>query len=93
MFLNIDRDPSNNNIENLRLLTPSLNQHNKGKGYSYCNSTGKYRARYCPTVNGKQTTITIGYFDTPEEASVATAAYKQKLYDEQERRNGDEVSN
>lgn len=79
-----DRDPSNNYLENLRLTTVSGNQLNKGRGYSYCNYNNKFRARYCPTIDGKQTTVTIGYFDTPEEASDATAKYKEKLYAEQE---------
>lgn len=41
---------------------------------------------YEKTVNGKQTTVTIGYFDTPEEASAATAKYKDELYAELERK-------
>lgn len=74
----IDRDPSNNILENLRLVTASGNQMNKGRGWSFCERVGKYRARYCPTINGKQTTVTIGYFDTPEEATLATAEYKAR---------------
>lgn len=72
----IDRNPGNNELNNLRLVTRSHNQMNKGKGWVFNKETGKYRARYHPTRNGKQTTVTIGYFDTPEEASKATMDYK-----------------
>ena len=80
-FLNLDlenkkqiidhknRDKLDNQVSNLRVVSYQQNNFNtNAKGYYKENN--KYRARI--VVNGKQ--ITLGYFDTTEEA---TNAYKQ----------------
>jgi hypothetical protein len=72
----IDRDPSNNKIANLRVVSRSENQHNRVKsrnntsgykGVTYFKRTGRWRAQiWAGNVNRY-----IGYFDTAEEASAA----------------------
>ncbi len=66
----IDRDKSNNRIENLRLASKSLNEANTGlrrnnssgyKGVAYHKAAGKWRA-YLQCKH-------IGLFDTAEEAA------------------------
>jgi hypothetical protein len=70
----IDRDLSNNKIENLRLLTKSMNTRNQGKsGVSWDKARKKWRAQ--ASVN--DTTIQLGRFDTKEAAE---AEYKS-FYD------------
>ena len=75
----INQDKSDNRIENLRLVTPRENNFNstKVKGYSFCESTGKYRAGI--RVEGK--TKMLGSFDTAIEASLAYVKAKQKYHD------------
>ena len=72
-----DRNSLNNNIDNLRLVTPKGNQENQlGKGYSI-NARGKrYRARV--VVDGKP--IYLGNFDTKEEAHMAYLKGKRELH-------------
>ena len=61
----IDRDRSNNNLDNLRWVTRSQNCRNiECKGYSWCKKSKKWRARY--SLNYKR--IHIGYYDTEEDA-------------------------
>lgn len=65
MFIDhINRNATDNSIENLRLATQKLNNRNRGgKGYSIARN-GRYVAGI--TVNGKRKHL--GTFDTPEEA-------------------------
>ena len=66
----IDRNISNNKIENLRLLTKSMNTRNRGaKGVHYDVSRNKWVAQ--ASVNN--TTVSLGRFDTREAAE---AEYK-----------------
>ena len=71
-----DRDPSNNQFSNLRVVTKSQNQHNRVKqcnntsgykGVIYFKRTGRWRANIW--VNDEN--HYLGYFDTAEEASIA----------------------
>ena len=64
----IDRCRSNNEISNLRMVTPSENMHNRdGKGYYFNKQRGKWHAQIC--LNNKL--MHIGYFDTEAEARQA----------------------
>ena len=72
----IDRNGLNNTKENLRMVTSSQNAWNRAKGkngsspykgVSFHKDTGKYVARIM--IEGKAKSL--GYFDNPEEASVA----------------------
>lgn len=69
----IDRDKMNNRIRNLRSVTAAENKHNTGLrrnnssgylGVSYHRQTNNYRAQ----IHVKGKSITLGYFDTAEEA-------------------------
>jgi hypothetical protein len=72
----IDRCRSNNEISNLRMVTPSQNLHNTdAKGCSFDKNINKWKAKIC--VNYKQKHI--GYYDTEEEAHQAYLKAK-KLY-------------
>jgi len=67
----IDRNPLNNNIENLRVVSHQENLWNRDcKGYSFRKANGKYRAQI--QVDGKKKHL--GYFKTEQEA---IAAYLQ----------------
>lgn len=88
----IDDDPTNDRIENLRLATQSQNLVRKKKmlsntsgfiGVDYNKARGKYRARIM--VEGKR--INLGYFDTPEEASIARDKEMEKTCGEYIRLN------
>jgi len=73
----IDRNPSNNRIENLRLATQAQNEYNKPRrGCSFEN--GKWRASIYD--HGKN--VYLGLYDTPEEASAAYWEYANKLHGE-----------
>jgi hypothetical protein len=64
----IDRNPLNNFVSNLRIVTNQQNQFNKNaKGYYWHKSTKKWKAQI--KLNGKQ--IYLGLFETEEEASNA----------------------
>lgn len=64
----IDRDKSNNAIDNLREVTKSQNQHNrKSNGYYLYTRTGKYVAR----IKLMDKTICLGSFRTADEARAA----------------------
>lgn len=86
----IDRDYSNNRIENLREATKSQNNHNSSitksrsgfRGVVYEAHARKYRARI--TIEGK--TFHIGYFDTAIEASNAYEETRKKLVNNVSRR-------
>ena len=74
----IDNCRTNNNIENLRIVTNSENQQNKplSKGYSWNKKQQKYRAQI--KVNKKQ--HNLGCYDTPEEARDAYLIGKEKYH-------------
>lgn len=71
-----DHNPSNNKLKNLRLATQSQNNYNKKavKGYQ---QTRNNRFRAYLQIEGRQ--ITVGMFDTAEEASAAHHAAKAPL--------------
>jgi hypothetical protein len=62
-----NRIRNDNRVENLEIVTNQQNCFNKSnvKGYCFYKKTGKYHAKIY--VNGKN--ISLGYYDTPEEAS------------------------
>ena len=64
----VDRDRSNNLIENLRVATRSQNLHNNsGKGYSW----NKAREKFVAYINHMGKTINLGGFDNEEGARSA----------------------
>jgi hypothetical protein len=70
----INMDKSNNKIENLRVVNNSLNNlNNKAKGYYYHKKAGKYHTRIM--INNK--TISLGYYDTEEQAKQVYEDYKK----------------
>jgi hypothetical protein len=78
----VDKDKSNNNIENLRLVTKQENGFNTdAKGYTLHKPSNKFMAQI--KLNGKQ--INLGYFDTAEEARAAYLEAKERLHIIQER--------
>lgn len=72
----VDRDCANNRIDNLRPATPSENGYNSGlnsantsgfKGVNWHKQNKKWVAKL--KVDGRH--IHVGYFSTPEQASIA----------------------
>ena len=64
----IDRNPLNNNIENLRVVTNQENGWNQyAKGYCFDKEKGNYRAQI--KVDGKN--IYLGYFENEDDARTA----------------------
>ena len=77
MIDHIDRDRSNNNIENMRVATNQENLWNRDcKGYYFCKASGKYRAEIC--VNGKRKHL--GLFVSEDEARNAYLNAKTKYH-------------
>jgi hypothetical protein len=73
----IDRNKSNNNIDNLRLATRTQNERNKvKKGYRF--EAGKWRAKI--TINGKDKHL--GMFDTEDEARIAYLTAAKPIHGE-----------
>jgi len=73
----IDRNTSNNKLNNLRLVNRSLNHINKdSKGVTYCNSRNKWVAQL--TFQGKK--ILHKRFDSYEEALNVYQSTKDKLF-------------
>lgn len=81
----IDRNRSNNAIDNLREVTPAENLQNMGitkrnttghVGVSFRPERNKYHAQIC--ANGKR--IHLGYFETAELAGMAYLSAKQKYH-------------
>jgi hypothetical protein len=71
----INRDKLDNSIENLRVVTHQENQFNRDfKGYGFYR--GKWRARI--GIDGKR--ISLGYYDTEEEAREAYLEAKKKYH-------------
>jgi hypothetical protein len=72
----IDRDKSNNFIENLRLLTKSQNNRNRDcKGVSFDKARNKWRAQ----ISINNTTIMLGRYDIESQALAAYKAAKETL--------------
>ena len=73
-----DNDNSNNNIENLRVVTNSENQQNtlSTKGYYFHKRSNKYQAKI--QVNKKL--HHLGSYDTAEEAREAYLIAKEKYH-------------
>lgn len=73
----IDRNPLNNNIENLRILNHQRNAWNNGaKGYGWHKASNKWRVRI--VVNNKE--IYGGLFKTEEEAIKKREELKNKYH-------------
>ena len=83
----IDKNPSNNRIDNLRLATTSQNMHNRAKSR---NSTSGYKGAFWNkrdrkwraqiTLKNKQ--LHLGYFNTPEQAALAYNEAAKRLHGE-----------
>jgi hypothetical protein len=83
----INRNPVDNRIENLRVVSQKINSHNitkpKKQGVSGFLGVRKFRERFTARINdtfGRG--IQIGTFDTPEQASAAYWAAKNSMYPE-----------
>ena len=73
----IDGDIANNDIRNLRVVTCQQNNFNKrAKGY-YWNKTKK---KWIAQIGINQKTISLGHFDTEEEAHNAYLEAKKKYH-------------
>ena len=74
----IDNCRTNNNIENLRIVTNSENQQNRPstKGYHFCKNEQKYKSSI--QINKKP--IHLGYYDTIDEARDAYLIGKEKYH-------------
>jgi hypothetical protein len=73
----IDRDRSNNRIQNLRAYDKNMNNKNTlGKGYYLHNQTGKYCAQI--TLDYKH--IHLGCYETEQEARQAYLIAKNKYH-------------
>ena len=77
----INRDRSDNRLDNLREVSQSINIHNSSNkpsktGFRNARKVGnKYQSEI--KVNGKS--IHLGMFNTPEEASNAASKYREQL--------------
>jgi hypothetical protein len=73
----INRNRSDNRVENLRIITAQQQQFNRGaKGYCWNKSHKKWAASI--QINHKK--IYIGYFETETEAHQAYLIYKTKYH-------------
>lgn len=87
----IDSNGLNNQRNNLRLTTPTLNQANQRmrsdntSGYRGVTMMGPYKWRARITEGGKR--IHIGYYSTPEEAAKAFNSAAIELWGEHARLN------
>lgn len=70
----INRDPTNDRIENLRQVTQRDNMQNIQRGKGYVKINNRYYARV--QLDNKQ--VSLGGFDTPEQAH---QAYLEAIYD------------
>jgi hypothetical protein len=86
----IDRDPTNNRIENLRLATPAQNGFNRLKGLASTSSTFKGVCRanlhgrlfWKASIKAKGKVYHLGFFDHEEEAAGAYAEAALALHGE-----------
>ena len=74
----INRDRADNRIENLRAVTRSVNQHNKGGKGVHIDKRAKARP-YTAHIKNKQKFIHIGNYGTLCGALMARMMYKLKL--------------
>jgi hypothetical protein len=73
----IDRNPSNNNVSNLRIVSNQQNAFNqKAKGCHFNKVVKKWHSKI--KLNG--TTIGLGYFENEEEARNAYLEAKEKYH-------------
>tara|TARA_R110001592_G_scaffold342161_1_gene631834 strand:+ start:503 stop:982 length:480 start_codon:yes stop_codon:yes gene_type:complete len=73
----IDRNPLNNNIENLRVVTNQQNAWNtNAKGYYFNKEKGKYQAQICVNCKHKY----LGYFESENDARNAYLIAKEKYH-------------
>jgi len=73
----IDRNPFNNHISNLRVVTDAQNSQNIDvKGYVFNKKNNKYQTQI--TINGKQKYL--GCYDTKEEAREIYLKHKKELH-------------
>lgn len=73
----INRNPSDNRICNLRIATHQENsQNNNAKGIVYRKDCNKYQAR----ITTKEKRISLGFFNTEEEARQAYLDAKSKYH-------------
>lgn len=88
----IDRNRTNNRIENLRACTQTENLYNTGvlnrsstgvKGVNWHNASKKWMVR----INVKKKTLYLGIFDSFEEASVVATEARSKHHGEFARHN------
>ena len=82
----IDKNPSNNKIENLREATKSQNQWNKSKQTN--NSSGFKNVRFCKktgkwavAVQKHRKSYWGGYFDDIDQANIAAIKLRQDLHE------------
>jgi hypothetical protein len=77
-----DRDPLNNNKENLRLATTSQNQGNRAPKTVW-KGVNKYRnGKYRASIGKDGKTTHIGYFHCPREAALAYNLEAEKYWGE-----------
>lgn len=79
----IDRNPSNNKIENLRLVTPAENRQNNGGKFVRFKKKDRWQwwEAYAPR-SGNNFAQTLGCYKTKEEAEKAVVKYfKEKQQD------------
>jgi hypothetical protein len=80
MVDHIDRDRSNNTVDNLRWVTKAQNTKNtqcrtaSGFKFAYLMPSGRYQARYRPRAG--RNLISCGTHDTPYEAHLAALAHR-----------------
>lgn len=81
----MDRNPLNNSAHNLRCATRKQNVENASmradntsgfRGVCFIPKTGRWFAQ----IRHNRVQVNIGYFDTPEEASAAYEAMRDKLF-------------
>lgn len=73
----IDRNKQNNNLNNLRLVSPKGNQENReAKGYSWDSQKGAWKAR----IVHNRKLIHIGHYETEQEAHLAYLSKKVELH-------------
>lgn len=76
----IDGDRLNNTRSNLRLVTAAENTQNRHQRRphrgAYIQRSGRWQA--CVQANGKK--VSLGTYDTPEEAAAVAAAYRREHF-------------
>jgi hypothetical protein len=79
----IDRDVANNRIDNLRIATPVQSSCNRlESNKSGFRGVDKYNERWRAKIRYNNKYYHIGYFDTPEEASLAYSKRAGELHKE-----------